>query len=169
MGQPTLGNLWLASAMYTCCLVQKKMQGISGRKGLTVFIMDDNKREMPKLSNALYERSAWYDELYEQQTRRRGKLVWVSRSFDDRFDQIVNTSFAVKSDHSSLVQVADAISYIYRRHLELMSGTERWHGEREFFGGLVQIIEPSRETLGRCRKGRCHEFYAAAAHPDWRL
>ena len=169
LGQPTQDNRWLASAMYTCCLLQKKMQGVSGRKGLTVFIMDDNKREMPKLSDALYQRRPWYDELYEQQRTKRGKPVWVGRSPLDRFDQIVNTAFAVKSDHSSLVQVADAISYIYRRHLELASGTERWTGERDFFTGLVGIIEPSREKLGRCRKGPCYEFYAAAAHPDWRL
>ena len=55
--QPTEGNLWLAAAMYTCYLVQKRMQGTKGRKGLTIFIMDDNKREMPKLSHALYHRS----------------------------------------------------------------------------------------------------------------
>ena len=122
LGQPTQGNLWLASAMYTCCLLQKKMQGISGRKGLTVFIMDDNKREMPNLSDALYQRNPWYDGLYEQQKKKRGKQIWIGRSPHDRFDQIVNTAFAIKSDHSSLVQVADAISYVYRRHLELTCG-----------------------------------------------
>ena len=53
LGQPTQGNRWLASAMYACCLLLKKMQGVSGRKGLTVFIVDDNKREMPKLSERL--------------------------------------------------------------------------------------------------------------------
>ena len=169
LGQPTQGNLWLASAMYTCCLLQKKMQGISGHKGLTVFIMDDNKREMPKLSNALYQRSPWYDGLYEQQRTKRGKPTWEARSPQDRFDQIVNTAFAVKSDHSSLVQVADAISYVYRRHLELVVGPEKWAGERDFFTGLVEVIEPFREKLGRSRKGPCHEFYAAVAHPEWRL
>ena len=169
LGQPTEGNLWLASAMYTCCLVQKKMQGTSGRKGLTVFIMDDNKREMPSLSDALYQRDSWYDGLYVQRRKVRGKQTWVDRSPHDRFDQIVNTAFAVRSDHSSLVQVADAISYVYRRHLELTCETEKWTGEREFFGGLVEVIEPAREKIGRCPNEPCLEFYAAATHPQWQL
>jgi hypothetical protein len=53
-GQPFKGNYWIASAMFTACLVQKKMQGVKNRKGLTVLIMDDNKSEMPKLSDELY-------------------------------------------------------------------------------------------------------------------
>ncbi|MCY3621573.1 MAG: DUF3800 domain-containing protein [Gammaproteobacteria bacterium] len=169
LGQPTQGNHWLAAAIYTCCLVQKKMQGASGRKGLTVFIMDDNKREMPNLSDALYQRNPWYDGLYEQQRKLRGKLTWVPRTPRDRFDQIVNSAFAVKSDHSSLVQVADAISYVYRRHLELTCEAEKWSGEREFFSRLVALVEPARERLGRCPKKPCREFYAAAANPHWQL
>lgn len=169
LGQPMGTNYWLASAMYTCCLVQKKMQGVRGRKGLTVFIMDDNKREMPKLSDALYQRNPWYDGLYEQQEKRRRRLEWVGRSSQNRFDQIVNSAFAVKSDHSSLVQVADAISYVYRRHLELTGEAEKWVGEQEYFANLVEIIEPTREKLGRCPQRPCREFYNALVHPQWKL
>ena len=169
LGQPTGTTYWLASAKYTCCLIQKKMQGVRGRKGLTVFIMDDNKREMPKLSDALYQRSPWYDGLYEQQNKRRGRLEWVGRSTQNRFDQIVNSAFAVKSDHSSLVQVADAMSYVYRRHLELTGEAEKWLGEQEYFASLVKIIEPAREKLGRCSQRPCLEFYNAAIHPKWKL
>ena len=49
-------------------------------------------------------------------------MVWQGRAKKDRFDHIINTAFAIKSDHSSMVQVADAISYVYRRHLELITG-----------------------------------------------
>lgn len=167
--QPMKSNFWLTAAMYTACLVQTKMQGTSGWKGLTVFIMDDNKLEMPKFSDALYQQNPWFDGLYERQKKMRGKLTWMSRSPQDRFDQIVNTAFAVKSDHSSLIQVADAISYIYRRHLELISGTEKWTGEQEFFARLVESIEPARAKLGRCPQRPCHKFYRAAVHPHWRL
>ena len=153
--------------MYTCCLVQKRMQGTKARKGLTVFIMDDNKREMPKLSHALYQRNPWYDGLYAQQRKMRGKQTWEARSTHDRFDQIVNTAFAVKSDHSSLVQVADAISYVYRRHLELSCEPEKWSGERDYFADLVAGLEPARAKLGRCPQGPCHDFYKAASHPGW--
>ena len=65
--------------MFTSALIQKKMQGIKNSKGLTVVIMDDNKFEMPKLSDALYKGDEWYDGLYKIQRERRDNKVWVSR------------------------------------------------------------------------------------------
>ena len=101
LGQPFGKNYWLASAMFLCGVVQKRMQAVSESKGLTVVIMDDNKQEMPGLSEALHKNSAWYDALYQVQEEKRGVKRWVPRTDADRFDQIVNTPFAVKSDHSS--------------------------------------------------------------------
>lgn len=167
--QPFGTNYWLAAAMFTACLVQKKMQGVKNSKGLTVAIMDDNKSEMPKLSDGLYQGQAWFDGLYQRQGRRRGRTVWLERSRNDRFDHIINTAFAIKSDHSSMVQVADAISYVYRRHLELQAVAESWAGEKAYFGELVAILEPAREHLGRCPDAPCVKFYKAAQHPGWKL
>jgi hypothetical protein len=166
--QPFGTNYWLASAMFTACLVQKKMQGVKNSKGLTVVIMDDNKSEMPKLSDGLYQGQAWFDGLYQTQGKKRGKTVWLERSKKDRFDHIINTAFAIKSDHSSMVQVADAISYVYRRHLELQNVAEAWVGEKAYYAELVAILEPARETLGRCPDAPCVEFYKAAKHPEWK-
>jgi hypothetical protein len=166
--QPFGTNYWLASAMFTACLVQKRMQGVKNSKGLTVVIMDDNKSEMPKLSDGLYQGDAWFDGLYETQGKKRGKTVWLERSKKDRFDHIINTAFAIKSDHSSMVQVADAISYVYRRHLELQTAAEVWAGEKAYYAELVAILEPARETLGRCPDAPCVKFYKAAKHPEWK-
>ena len=162
-------NYWLASAMFISSLVQKKMQTVRNNKGLTVVIMDDNKIEMPKLSDGLYGGNPWYDGLYQVRAKRRNKMVWVDRTKLDRFDQIVNTAFAIKSDHSSLIQVADAISYVYRRHLELNSSNENWPGEKTFFSGLVDILEPARERLGRCPEKDCIRFYEQIRQSDWTL
>lgn len=122
--QPFGSNYWVASSMFTACLIQKKMQIVTNSKGLTVLIMDDNKSEMPKLSDALHQGDEWFDSLYQIQGTKRGKTAWLERTKKNRFDHIINTAFAIKSDHSSLVQVADAISYVYRRHLELESSLE---------------------------------------------
>ena len=67
---------------------------------------------------------ARFDGLYQLRGKKRGKTVWLERTKKDRFDHIINTAFAIKSDHSSMVQVADAISYVYRRHLELAAIAE---------------------------------------------
>ncbi len=160
---------WLASGMFTAALVQKKMQGVSNSKGLTVVIMDDNKVEMPKLSDGLYDADPWYDALYLERKTKNKKKVWVPRKGSNRFDQIVNTAFAIKSDHSSLVQVADAICYVYRRHLELHDEDEAYDGEQEFYQGLVEILEPQRERLGNAPNEPCVRFYKAACHPGWAI
>lgn len=167
--QPFKTNYWLASAMFTACLVQKKMQRIKNGKGLTVVIMDDNKSEMPKLSDELYHGNRWFDGLYQVRGKKRGNAVWIDRNNQDRFDQIINTAFAIKSDHSSLVQVADAISYVHRRYLELITATEDWPGEKAYYAKLIAVLEPARETVGHCPNVACVEFYKAAKHPEWKL
>jgi hypothetical protein len=105
---PFGNSYWLGAAMFIAALVQKKMQRIAKNKGHTVFICDDNKREMANLSDALYNADPWFDPIYLQ-TSKKKKIA--------RFNQIINSAFAIKSQHSSLVQVADAVSYAYRRHL----------------------------------------------------
>ena len=166
---PFNANYWLASAMFTACLVQKKMQVVKNGKGLTITIMDDNKIEMPKLSDELYKGNTWFDGLYQVRDKKRGKTVWLDRTKKNRFDHIINTAFAIKSDHSSLVQVADAISYVYRRHLDLTGVAEAWVGERDYYAKLVAILEPARAKFGQCPDAACVKFYTAAKHPEWKL
>ena len=168
-GHPFGDSYWLAAGMFTSSLVQKKMQKEKNSKGLTVAIMDDNKAEMPRLSDGLYQADLWYDGLYQVKESRYRKPIWVPRTDGDRFDQIINTAFAIKSDHSSLVQVADAICYVYRRHLELKSVAEVWPGEQGYYQGLVNILEPQREKLGQTPNEPCVSFYKAARHPEWAL
>jgi len=169
LGQPFGKNYWLASAMFLCGVIQKRMQAVSESKGLTVVIMDDNKQEMPGLAEALNKNNAWYDALYQVQEEKRGVKRWVPRADADRFDQIVNTPFAVKSDHSSLVQVADAISYVYRRHLELMALPEVWSGEKQYYEQLFTMLDSQREKMGRCVETPCVQFFKRACHTGWKL
>ena len=55
----------------------KRMQSVEKSKGLTVVIMDDNKYEMPKLTEALYASSDWYDALYRVKGIKRGVSQWL--------------------------------------------------------------------------------------------
>jgi hypothetical protein len=168
-GHPFSESYWLAGGMFTCALVQKKMQCVKSSKGLTVIIMDDNKVEMPQLSDGLYDADAWYDGLYQLRATKRKKRIWLPRSKSDRFDQIINTAFAIKSHHSSLVQVADAICYVYRRHLEIKSLGEAYPGEATYYQSLIDILEPHREKLGHAPEVPCVAFYKAARHAEWAL
>jgi hypothetical protein len=162
-------SYWLGSAMFVAALVQKRMLGENGNKGLTVLICDDNKQEMENLADALYEADPWFDPLYQRTRKKKGATAWVEISNDERFDQIVNCAFAIKSQHSSLIQVADVVSYVYRRHLELKSDKEAWEGERKYFSDLVDKLDSKREHLGRNPGGPCIDFYETARHPEWEL
>lgn len=145
------------------------MQGKPNNKGLTVLIFDDNKAHMPKVSDGLYLAEPWFDALYQQTKKVKGKNQWGELKQPQRFDHIINTAFAIKSQHSSLVQVADAVSYVYRRHLELAAQPEAWAGEQAFYTGLIARLDSKRERLGRTPDAQCIDFYNAVQHPAWAL
>lgn len=156
---PCEKSYWVLSGMYVAAAVQKKMRTLKNNKGLSVLIFDDNKGGMSPLSDALYESDPWFDGLYHAD----GKPL----KQDKRFDQIVNTAFAIDSKHSSFIQVADVVAYVYRRFIELRSGQpEAYTGETAFVDGLVSILECRREKLGRCAKAECVEFYKTISHPS---
>ncbi len=160
---------WVAAAMFVAALIQKKMQREPNNKGLTVLIFDDNKVDMPKVSARLYAADAWFDPLYQVKRSVRGSRKWVARKATDRFDHIINTAFATKSEHSSLVQVADAVAYIYRRHLELQTIPEEWVGEKAYYDGLATKLDAKRERLGQTPGGACVDLYAGATQAHWSL
>lgn len=119
---PWRSTSWLAGATTIALFAQKANQGELNNKGLTVLIFDDNKAELPKLSEFLISSSPDADEYYE-----RGKK-------SEPFEHIVDTAFAIRSEHSTLVQISDACAYAIRRRAELTVGgdEEEWEGERAF-------------------------------------
>ena len=88
--------------MFVSALIQRKMQEEEKNKGHTVLIFDDNKYEMTKLSDMLHDADPWFDHLYCVSRMKKGKLVWEVPAVE-RFNQIINTAFAIKSHHSSLI------------------------------------------------------------------
>lgn len=166
---PCAVNYWALNGMFISGLIQKKLQGQLNNKGLTVLIFDDNKAHMPKVSDGLYLADPWFDGLYQQTMKVKGKSQWQPLTQHERFDHIINTAFAIKSQHSSLVQVADAVCYVYRRYLELATQPEAYPGEQAFYVGLVAKLDTKRERLGRTPKTECVDFYNTIKHPAWEI
>ena len=161
---------WLAAAMFIIGMVQKKMQNQRNNKGHTVVVVDDHKKYMSRLPEEMHAARNWYDGLYRKRQKRGGRSVWAKRTSTDRFNQIINTPFAIKSEHAPLVQVADAVAYVYRRWLELHDGQQKWDGEREYYNDLVDGLEKGRQKLGQVPKdAECVAFYRALAHERWEL
>lgn len=149
---------WIFSSMFTCALLQNRMQKLEDRNQKSV-IEFDNHSLLRQLSNRLKFNCDWYDGLYR-----------VDES--NRFDRIVNKkgNLGVDSRNSPLVQAADAVAYVYRRYLELCAGqSEREDGEREFIQGLIDILEPHREKLGNLPSSDCLDLFKKLAHPSWTM
>ena len=139
---------WLASATALSMFIQRDHQGLSKNKGLTVLIFDDNKVELPKLSEFLIQSSQDVDSYYERPGRA------------EPFDQIIDTAFAIKSDHSRLVQISDACAFAIRRRAEIQIGAdaEKWDGELDFFNDAVSAFASRVKfpTKTWVRRPYCH-------------
>ena len=166
---PCAGNYWALCGMFVAALIQKKVQNEKNNKGLTVLIFDDNRAHMPKVSDGLYMADPWFDALYQKRGKLRGKSQWLPVKPKERFDHIINTAFAIKSEHSSLIQIADAVSYVYRRWLELSTEEEAYAGEKGYYDQLAATLDEKRIRLGRTPKAECVNFYQAIKHPQWNL
>jgi len=139
---------WITGAITISMFVQRENQNNDGNKGLTVLIFDDNKQELHNLSTFLINSSEHVDEYYERKRR------------SEPFDHVIDTAFAIKSEHSLFVQVADACAYTIRRRaeIELCNMDEMWQGECQYlldvFNGFKdRICFPTKTWSGQ---PRCH-------------
>jgi len=62
--------------MFVSALVQQKMQKEKRNKGHTVLMCDDNKKDMPKLADALYAADPWFDPIYQGTRKKRGAAAY---------------------------------------------------------------------------------------------
>lgn len=150
-------DAWLAGALHIALQVQKAHQTEPGSKGATFLIFDDNKLMADRLSELLWQPPPWTDSFYD-----RGKK-------QSRFDQIVDTTFHIKSHHAGLVQVADLFAFIFRRYSELadFNFPEEWKGERALIEHYVGMLS-SRLFARRLRwppraGGECAAWYNSVA------
>lgn len=120
-------NEWQTGAMSLCMFLQKDNNDVKNNKGLSVLIFDDNQAELPRLSEFLLQSTPDVDEYYERKRRT------------EPFDQIIDTAFSIKSDHSHLIQISDACAFALRRcaEIELAGKAEAWQGEASFFRSAV--------------------------------
>lgn len=122
---------WLAGALHIALQVQKLHQGQGKNKGHTFLIFDENKKAADALAELLWSPPEWTDSYYDKQTRQ------------ERFDQIIDSTFAIKSHHAGLVQIADLYAFIIRRYCELVE-----YGMKPEWGGETELIKGYIATLG---------------------
>jgi len=144
---------WLACSLHIALQLQKNHQGKKKNKGRTFLFIDENKQKADKLSELLFEPPEWTDSYYG---RRKNQA---------RLDQLIDSSFAVKSHHAGLVQVADMYALILRRYAELhdYGSSELWEGEKslidEYTTTLASRMLPKATRWAERAKAPCCKWY----------
>jgi len=144
---------WLACSLHIALQLQKNHQGKKKNKGRTFLFIDENKQKADKLSELLFEPPEWTDSYYG---RRKNQA---------RLDQLIDSSFAVKSHHAGLVQVADMYALILRRYAELheYGDPELWEGEKSLINECTTALEsrllPNATRWPEKAKAPCCKWY----------
>ncbi len=144
---------WLACSLHIALQIQKYHQGKEKNKGRTFLFIDENKQKADKLSELLFEPPEWTDPYYG---RRKNQA---------RLDQLIDSSFAVKSHHAGLVQVADLYALILRRYAELheYKRSEEWEGEKSLIDECARTLTsrmlPKATRWPERTKAPCSKWY----------
>lgn len=143
---------WLAGGLHIALQLQKANQAKDKNKGHTFLIFDDNKAKADALSDLLFQPPEWTDDYYDKGKKQA------------RLDQIVDTTFSIKSHHAGLVQVADLFAFMFRRYAEMtdFGKPEEWAGEQALIDGYVDTL--SERLLPRACRWPTRQ---AGASPRW--
>jgi len=135
---PALADLWLAAGFHIALQLQKHHQRISGGKGQTYLVLDENKAKIDTFSEMLFDPPAWSDTFYA-----RGKK-------QEALDHVIDSAFFAKSHHVGLVQVADVFAFIFRRYAELTDCgiPEEYDGEAAEIASYVKVLRPRLLPVG---------------------
>ena len=138
----------LFSGLFISELVQNRMheEDPNFRQAMIVF---DHHSLWKGVSEKLKQGWAWKDELCLDHTKGFSEGSIQSREDLDRFDCIVDRKiYSVKSEWSSLIQMADIVSYVYRRYLDFWDKKEQiCEGESAFIKKAFNGFDPLRQKV----------------------
>jgi len=140
-------TLWRFMAVHLCLAIQKASQTIRANKGHTLMVFDKEEREAAGVAGFIAAPPEWTDSYYQRSLKKR------------RLDQIIDVPYFADSRHVGLIQLADCLSFLIRRYLELHEGAHstRYPGEWSRIGEWVTTV--LGQSLGRAMiypaMGRC--------------
>jgi hypothetical protein len=103
----SLGTLWRTLAMHVTLSIQKYHQRQKKNKGNTLLIFDAHENDKEAYSKLVLEPPDWTETYYKREKKQ------------NPLDQIIDVPHFVDSAHVGMIQLADCISYILRRHVEI--------------------------------------------------
>ena len=153
-----LRHAWIFSGMFICSLVRFWHHRVKESAKYKIVLFD-NHNWVNSLNKILQEKDPWYEGLKD--------IVEFDGEGKEIPDYIMgNKVIALDSKNSPHIQIADAVSFVYRRYLELenMDTVEQWDGEREYYRELFDMLEPNRIKIGKNLNTDCYNFYESIRH-----
>jgi hypothetical protein len=147
-----IGSLWCVLGLHLILSIQKAHQ-TEGIKGSSVIIFDEELFEKKRILNLLKTPPVWTDTYYSK------------RKKDDQMNTIVDAPFFGDSETVHLLQIADFVAYILRRHLEINDAKlkEKYEGEAEKIKGWVNLIAklslPSSSRYPKVSRCKCSDLF----------
>lgn len=114
----------IAAAFHIVLTLQKMNQNVPKNKGHTILVFDRGK-EPPQLKNLIADPPGWSSSYYTTGQKNRKKAT------SSGLDQIVDVPYYAESHRVALIQFADLVCHILRRHAELVDYGEQPKSDEE--------------------------------------
>jgi hypothetical protein len=102
-----LNTHWRFLGFHLVLAIQKHVQHISGKKGHTIFVFDNEYKEELRFTDLLLRPPDWSDGYYERGAKQNA------------LDQLVDVPYFGDSRDVGLIQVTDFVAYFLRRYAEI--------------------------------------------------
>jgi Protein of unknown function (DUF3800) len=126
-----IDTVWKAMGFHIALALQKTFQIEAKNKGNTIFVFDQEVKEETRFQKLLLRPPDWSDSYYGRQEKRK------------RFCQLVDAPYFADSKNVALLQVADFLAYLVRRHIEISENAipAKYEGEAEKIAGWFKKIK----------------------------
>jgi hypothetical protein len=161
--KPELKSIWMTMASHLILSVQREFQSEKKNKGNSILVFDEHGMDKENIERFVYDPPEWTDSYYSKAKKQR------------RLDQIVDVPYFCNSKHVGLVQLADFVSFIARRYIEIVDGNqkEKYAGEKDKISGWFNKLQSRSISWSSIypKTGRCEisEMYFRLAAPSLRI
>lgn len=159
----SLGSLWKVLAFHLSLSIQRSHQKFPHPKGNTVLIFDAHKRDEEAFSELILDPPEW------------AYGYFLEKKQEKRLDQIIDVPHFVDSRHVGMIQLADCVSFILRRQLELEDGgkEERYDGEADIISkwatSIIQQCKSKPSIYPKVGRSEAAEYFYQLAPDSLRI
>ncbi|PXA04022.1 hypothetical protein DDZ13_08225 [Coraliomargarita sinensis] len=142
-----LGSLWRFMGCHIILSMQRAYQTEPKKKGNTIFVFDNEHREMVDFIDLIKNPPAWCDTYYNKKKKQ------------NQLDQIIDVPYFGDSKDVALIQLADFVAFFIRRYAEIKENLvpPKYTDEKEKINSWAKYI--SKRSIGRTsifpKVGRC--------------